>query len=48
MDILNAVLAAIMLVIVTNTIRSWIRAIKQAREEEQKKRRRMKYYRFKK
>lgn len=47
MSILNAVLAAIMLVIVTNTIRDWVRAIREAREEERRKRRRMKYYRSK-
>jgi len=47
MDILNAALAAIMLVIVTMTIRDWIQAIKRGREEEHKQRRRMKYYRYK-
>ena len=46
MSILNMVLAALMLVIVTNTIRDWIRAIREAREAERKKRQRMKYYRY--
>jgi hypothetical protein len=47
MSILNAALAAIMLVIVTTTIMDWIRAIKSGREEERKQRAKMKYYRFK-
>jgi len=47
MDILNAALAAIIMVIVTNTIRDWIRALRKAREEDRKKRQRMKYYRYK-
>lgn len=44
MDILNAVLAAMMLVIVTMTIRDWVRAIKKAREEQRKQRERRKFY----
>ena len=47
MDIFNAALAALILVIVTMTIRDWVRAIIRGREEEQKRRRKMKYYRFK-
>lgn len=44
MDILNAALAALMLVMVTMTIRDWIRAIREARAEERKKRQRGKLY----
>jgi hypothetical protein len=44
MDILNAALAAIMLVIITMTIRDWIRALKNAREDLRKQRRRRKFY----
>ena len=44
MDILNAALAAIMLVIVTMTIRDWIRALKNAREDLRKQRQRRKFY----
>jgi len=44
MDILNAALAAIMLVIITMTIRDWIRALKNAREDLHKQRRRRKFY----
>ena len=47
MDILNAALAALMLVIVTMTIRDWVRAIREAREERRKLRQRMKYYKYK-
>lgn len=47
MDIFNAALAALMLVIVTMTIRDWIKAIIRGREEERERRRKMKYYRFK-
>ena len=47
MDIFNAALGAIMLVIVTMTIRDWIRAIKKAREEQRKQRQSMKYYKYK-
>jgi hypothetical protein len=45
MDILNAALAAIMLVIITMTIRDWIRSLKNAREDLRKQRRRRKFYR---
>jgi hypothetical protein len=44
MDIFNAALAAIMLLIVTMTVRNWIRAIKEGREEQRKQRQRMKFY----
>ncbi len=44
MNIMNAALAAIMLVIVTTTVMSWIRALKEAREERHKQRQRMKFY----
>jgi phenylpyruvate tautomerase PptA (4-oxalocrotonate tautomerase family) len=47
MNILNAALSAIMLVIVTMTIRDWIRAIKEAREEQREKRAKMKFYKCK-
>jgi hypothetical protein len=47
MNIFNAALAALMLVIVTMTIRDWIRAIKKSREERRKQRQRMKYYKYK-
>ncbi len=45
MDILNAALAAIMLVIITMTIRDWIRSLRDAREDLRKQRRRRKFYR---
>ena len=47
MEIFNAAIAAIILVIVTMTIRDWIKAIVRGREEERERRRKMKYYRFK-
>jgi dsRNA-specific ribonuclease len=47
MDIFNAALGAIMLVIVTMTVRDWIRAIKESREERRKQHQRMKYYKYK-
>ena len=47
MEIFNAAIAAVMLVIVTMTIRDWIKAIRRGREEERERRRKMKYYRFK-
>ena len=47
MDFFNAALAAVMLVMVTMTVRDWIKAIKAGREEERKQRARMRFYRFK-
>ncbi len=44
MDIFNAALAALMLVIITMTVRDWIRALKEAREERRKQREKMKFY----
>ena len=44
MDIFNATLAAMMLVIVTMTIRDWIRALRRAREERRKQLERLKFY----
>ena len=44
MNIFNAVLSAIMLVIVTMTIGDWIRSIKRGREEQRKQRQKMKFY----
>lgn len=44
MNIMNAALAAIMLVIITMTVRDWIQALKEAREEQRKQRQRMKFY----
>jgi len=47
MNIFNAALAAIMMVIVTMTVRDWIKAIKESREERRKQRQRMRYYKNK-
>jgi hypothetical protein len=44
MAIFNAALAAIMLVIITMTIRDWIRSLKNAREDLRKQSRRRKFY----
>ncbi len=44
MDIFNAALAAIMLVIITMTIRDWVRSLKNAREDLRKQRQRRKFY----
>ncbi len=44
MEIFNAAIAAIMLVIITMTIRDWIRSLKNAREDLRKQRRRRKFY----
>jgi hypothetical protein len=44
MDIFNAALGALMLVIVTMSIRAWIRALREAYEERRKQRERMKFY----
>lgn len=44
MNIINAVLAAIMLVIVTMTVRDWIRVLKKARDEWRKQRERTKFH----
>lgn len=44
MNIFNAALAALMLVIITMTVRDWIRALKEAREERRKRREKMKFY----
>lgn len=42
--ILNAILAAIMLVIVTTTIRDWVTAIREMREEARRRRERLRFY----
>ena len=44
MDIFNAALGALMLVIITMTIRDWIRALWEAKEERRKRREKMKFY----
>ncbi len=44
MDVFNAALGALMLVIITMTIRDWIKALKEAREEQRKRREKMKFY----
>ncbi len=46
MDIFNAALGALMLLIVTITIRDWVRALKEANEERRKRREKMKYYKY--
>lgn len=47
MDIFNAALAALMLVIITMTVRDWIQALREANEERRKRREKMKYYKYK-
>ena len=47
MHIFNAALAALMLVIITMTIRDWVRSLKEAHEERRKQREKMKYYKYK-
>ena len=47
MDVFNAALAALMLVIITITIRDWIKALREAREEQRKRREKMKFYKYK-
>jgi hypothetical protein len=42
MDIFNAALAAIIFVIITMTVREWIRSIREAYEERRKQREKMK------
>lgn len=44
MEIVNAALAAIILVIITMTIRGWIRSLRDAREDLRKQSRRRKLY----
>ncbi len=47
MDMFNAALAALMLMVITVTIWDWIRALKEANEERRKQREKMKYYKYK-
>ncbi len=47
MDVFNAALAALILVIITMTIQDWVRALKEANAERRKRREKMKYYKYK-
>ena len=44
MDFFNAALAALMPVMITMTVRDWIRALKEASEERCKQREKMRFY----
>ncbi len=44
MSVFSAILAAIILVIITLNVREWIQAIREGREEERRQRQKIKFY----